>query len=259
MANEDKSFKELVDEAPLHTSAAPVVLAGTLSRSDDPSKFILTLGDNRRLTLDVDAVKRHKVLGTVGGQQIVEVDVDPDKVPPDVASLTPGLQGASSAYKFKFVWHDPQTLYWFDPPSPPKSPIVDTHPGVAPDVTLSVLDHKPIYDEVSGPVTVPPGGDPLEGFGGSRQAFAPFALATAHQAPPAAIAAMQASAASLSPGGTGVPDTASIGTGSPDVPWAGSGIPDVAWVGTGVSDIALIGTGVPDIAWLGTGIPDICR
>lgn len=259
MVNEDRSFKELVSEAPLLTTATTVTLAGTLSRSDDQGKFILTLGNKRSVTLDVDAVKDHKVLGSAGGQHIVEVEVDVDRLPPEHTSPTQGLMGSPGEYKFKFVWHDPQTVYWLDVQNPPKSPFHDTHPGIAPDVTISVLDNKPVYDEFAGPVAVPAGGDPWGGVIGSRQSVAPFALATAQQAPASAIAAMQAPAPSFIPGGTGIADVASAGTGIPDIAWIGTGIPDIAWAGTGIPDIVLVGTGVPDTAGVGTGIPDVCR
>jgi hypothetical protein len=80
MAREEESFETLVKEAPLAPAAGTVSLVGTLARSAEAGKFVLTLQDGRTVTLETAAVKGYMVLGTSVGQTIVRIDVDPDKV-----------------------------------------------------------------------------------------------------------------------------------------------------------------------------------
>lgn len=79
--SEKKLFSELLGEAPMATGEKTVTLTGALSRSAEPGKFVLTMGDNQTVTLDVDAVKQYKVLSGMVGQMVVEVEVDRDKAP----------------------------------------------------------------------------------------------------------------------------------------------------------------------------------
>src|SRR5271165_1059433 len=78
MASEEKSFEDLVKEAPV---GGTVSLVGTLAQSSEAGKFVLTLQDGSAMTLETASVKGHAVLGTSVGQTIVRVDVDAAKIP----------------------------------------------------------------------------------------------------------------------------------------------------------------------------------
>jgi len=144
MASEEKSFEDLVKEAPV---GGTVSLVGTLAQSSEAGKFVLNLQDGRAMTLETASVKGHTVLGTSVGQTIVRVDVD-------AATLPAGVPGATVA-----------DIY--------------TPPPV--DYTLASRDHypKPFWQDAPPPYQFP--------FGG----FAPFSLATPHQAPASTLATMQ--------------------------------------------------------------------
>ncbi|RKP48664.1 hypothetical protein D7S86_21940 [Pararobbsia silviterrae] len=229
-----------MDEAPVHAVHETATLTGTLSRSDESGKFVLTLGDGRTVKLAVDAVKRHKVLGSSGAQAIVEVEVDVKSIPAD----TPAPFGQTTDLKLKplldtfYTFDHPKspfldthpgvapdvTIAWWDPPlpkerdavhafkpplhdhsvawfdPPPKPPFVDTHPGM-PEVSVPVFD-KPPYDEVVGPVT-PPFGSTVQNPA-AQQGAAPFSLAAARQAPANALAALQNPWAAWAAAWTGV-------------------------------------------------------
>jgi hypothetical protein len=167
MATDRKSFNELLQEAP--AAAQTVSLMGTLSRSSEPDKFVITLASGQSLTLDVDAVKDHTVMGGAVGQLVVKVDLDPSRVPSDARTAATETQRPVE-----------QTVFWQDVA---KSPFLDSQ-------TVLFLDLKAPQLDVAGPGPVPPGGDPWGGLG--AQMLAPFALATAHQAPAQQIAAIQA-------------------------------------------------------------------
>jgi hypothetical protein len=168
MVADKKSFKALLEEAPIATDT--VSLVGTVSRSHEPDKFVIILGDGRSVTLETDAVKDYTVMGGAIGQLVVKIEIDSTRVPRDAQSI-------STEFKRPTL----ETIYWYDHP---KNPISDTHPGQFPDVTIPQAD-------VAGPVPVGPGGDPWGGFG-AGQLYAPFALATPHQVADAQIAAIQA-------------------------------------------------------------------
>jgi hypothetical protein len=92
MASKDKSFEELVKEAPPAPAAGTVSLVGTLAQSSEAGKFVLSLQDGTALTLEIADVQGHEVLGTSVGQTIVRVDVEAEKLPP--VSSIPGAGGA---------------------------------------------------------------------------------------------------------------------------------------------------------------------
>jgi hypothetical protein len=79
--SEDKSFAELVAEAPKAANADCVTLVGTLGKSDDPKKFVLTGSDGSAHTFDVAAVKKHTVLGHSVGRTIVQIEINQDIAP----------------------------------------------------------------------------------------------------------------------------------------------------------------------------------
>jgi len=95
MAKEQESFATLVDEAPLAPAGGTVSLVGTLARSAEPGKFVLTLQDGRAVTLETADVKGYMVLGTSKGQTIVRIDVDAAKVRPE-AEVNPGPYGSAA-------------------------------------------------------------------------------------------------------------------------------------------------------------------
>jgi hypothetical protein len=150
MNSEEKSFKELVKEAPV---GATVSLVGALAQSSEEGKFVLTLQDGRAITMETASVKGHAVLGTSVGHTIVRIDVDAGALPA-VARGEPG-------------------------------PVANFHTAPGPDYTLAWLDHgqKPLLDSVKSPWTelqtfpYPPGA-------------APFALATPHQVAAQTLAMM---------------------------------------------------------------------
>jgi hypothetical protein len=85
MAAKIKTFSELLSEAPLSTAEDTITLAGALGRSTQAGKFVLTLGPGNSVTLDQSAVKGYQVIGGGVGQLLVQIDVDKDKVPAEVA------------------------------------------------------------------------------------------------------------------------------------------------------------------------------
>lgn len=90
MAAKTKSFSELLSEAPLASAEETVTLAGALGRSSQAGKFVLALGPGNSVTLDQSAVKSYQVLGGGVGQLLVQVEVDKDKVPAEVAQHAVG-------------------------------------------------------------------------------------------------------------------------------------------------------------------------
>jgi hypothetical protein len=180
MASEKKSFSELLSEAPAATSEKTVSLTGALARSNEPGKFVLSMGDNQTVTLDVDAVKDHKVLSGMVGQVIVQVEVDRDKVP---AAAT---QVATEFRTLPFI-DQHQTF-----PSLDTNPIQDRLHTVpfspyGTDVITDVAPPKYIIEN-TGTIqenVVDPGNFGVDPAAGANfaQGFAPFALATPHQAP----------------------------------------------------------------------------
>jgi hypothetical protein len=180
MASEKKSFSELLGEAPLATAEKTISLTGVLARSNDPKKFVLTMGDNQTVTLDIAAVKEHKVLSGMVGQMVVQIEVDRDKVP------SPVTEGGQVGHPIKFPAVDQTIAYrdlHFTMPWDPwttdaltdhKIPYVDQHPP-----------YKNI-NEVTGTImenVVYPGNYGVDPGYYAGQAIAPFALATPHQAP----------------------------------------------------------------------------
>jgi len=88
MANDEKSFEELVEEAPL-APVPTVSLVGKLAKSSEAGKFVLTLADGSAMTLETAAVKEHQVLGSSVGHTIVRVDVDAAAITPPPAPVPP--------------------------------------------------------------------------------------------------------------------------------------------------------------------------
>jgi hypothetical protein len=92
MANEKKSFSELLGEAPLAANEDSIRLVGALGRSRDSGKFVLVLSAGGSVTLGVDAVNDYEVLGGVFGQTLIQVDVDRKRVPQEtIPALGPAV------------------------------------------------------------------------------------------------------------------------------------------------------------------------
>jgi hypothetical protein len=159
MASKDKSFEELVQEAP--PAAGSVSLVGTLAQSGEAGKFVLTLQDGSAITLETAAVKGHEVLGTSVGQTIVRVDVEAEKIPPTLPTPVPDI------IKLR---NDPgQTHYGTD---------------IAHPLYIKAHTDKHPWHDGGGGLT-------LWGDRTAAEQLAPFALATPQQAALSTLAAMQ--------------------------------------------------------------------
>ena len=85
------SFDDLVNEAPLSPAPGTVSLVGTLARSTEPGKFVLTLQGGSSVTLQTTSVKGHVVLGSSKEHMIIRIDVDSKKIP--AGTVLGGLSG----------------------------------------------------------------------------------------------------------------------------------------------------------------------
>jgi hypothetical protein len=104
MAREEKTFEDLIKEAP---RGGTVSLVGALAQSSEAGKFVLNLQDGRTMTLETASVKGHTVLGTLVGQTIVRIDVDAATIP----ASAPGASTVADIYTPPGVDH---TLAWLD-------------------------------------------------------------------------------------------------------------------------------------------------
>jgi hypothetical protein len=197
MADDHKSFNELLSEAPLASDTVTVI--GALSRTHELDKFMITLADGRSLTLPTNSVRSFSRLAGAIGQVVVQLELDAKLVPHDVARLEdhPGTIAAA----------DPQTILAADLPTvasldqPATSPLHDLPVTIAEltgtgDPKLPSVDGTGVRDilntgvaDIGGVGTAaeqigPIGPGPV--FGG----VAPFALATPHQAPAETLAAL---------------------------------------------------------------------
>jgi hypothetical protein len=89
MTDEKKSFSALLSDAPVAPADNTITLVGALARSQDPAKFVMLFAGGARATLDIDAVKEHRVIDGAGGQLLVEVTVDRGQLPPDLGAGAP--------------------------------------------------------------------------------------------------------------------------------------------------------------------------
>ena len=212
MADAEKTFEALLSEAPLYQKSETVSLTGALARSPEEGKFALMQADGSAITLDSAAVKSHTVIGSSFGQQIVQVEVDAEKVPKEIteAQYRPGPQqpGPNHHWTFPGGWdagsppiyqqivtsplHDGLTFGLQDQPitspsldHPVTHPLIaDVHTGIA-DVSTGLADHQtsPIQDTFNTGIADTVTG-PLGDIGGVNDPGypQPFSLATGHQA-----------------------------------------------------------------------------
>jgi hypothetical protein len=80
MAKVEQSFEDLVKSVSIQAEP-PISLTGLLSRSSDPEKFTISLADGSSITLPISSVKSHKLIGGSAGHVIVTVDVDRSALP----------------------------------------------------------------------------------------------------------------------------------------------------------------------------------
>jgi hypothetical protein len=81
MANEENDFSKLLRDAAMAPDADTVTVVGTLARTHDTGKFVLTLPGGQAETLDVAAVKSAKTIAGAIGQPVVQLELDAKRVP----------------------------------------------------------------------------------------------------------------------------------------------------------------------------------
>src|SRR5262249_5599870 len=134
------AFEDLLKEAPLAPAWDGVSLVGTLARSSEGGKFVLTLQDGRAVTLETASVKNYTVLGTSVGQTIVRIDVDRASIPTSV------LEAASPPY----------------PPTP--VPFTLAMPHQVPQAVLTALQWPGVAAFFNGMIRTGPIHDSVTGF-----------------------------------------------------------------------------------------------
>jgi hypothetical protein len=190
MASQDKSFADLVAEAPAAPAEGTVSLVGALAKSREAGKFVLTLQDGRTVALETSAVKGHTVLGASLGRAIVRIEIEASKA----AGLGPRRfdRGAiSSMLRFTGILDQIGGGLQVGEDTPPFTSEKD--PGDETDPNTSEKD--PSQDTGDLQDKLPPlDKDPTGEGTGSYEYIEPFALATPHQAPPHVVRALQARA-----------------------------------------------------------------
>lgn len=153
MESSESSFVQLLDRAPAVSSSDSVTVVGALARSPEQGKFVLATSDGQTHTLDIGAVRKHRVLAESVGQLLVELELDAKKVPAEVRSVltlrTPTVAAA-----------DQQTF---------------AEMATAAETTKEATTDYPVH---TGWWDYGPGFGGGAGYGAS-----PFIAATAHQAP----------------------------------------------------------------------------
>ena len=84
MSKEQNEFRKLLSEAPAAPDADTVTVVGTLARTTDAERFLLTLSNGRTETLNVAAVISSRRIAGVVGQALVELVLDANQVPESV-------------------------------------------------------------------------------------------------------------------------------------------------------------------------------
>jgi hypothetical protein len=189
MADEGKSFEELVREVPPAPAAGTVSLVGTLAQSSEAGKFVLALQDGNVLTLEIADVKGHEVLGTSVGHTIVRVDVEAEKIP--ASPPAPGTAQQSSPQVAPFALATPYQA----PPTPGAPQAAGWYGYRTGQWAADVRTYYPTADLLH---TFPAADGPRDFFAAPNTApetaqqsspqVAPFALATPYHAPPIPVA-----------------------------------------------------------------------
>jgi hypothetical protein len=172
MAEDKSDFQKLLSEAPVASSADTVTVVGTLSRTPDAARFMLTLADGRSVTLDVSAVKSAKKIAGSIGQPMVQLELDSKHVPEGVREFRP-------------------EQYF-------KIPAAESHPAIS-EVNTFIADqghtgmpdtvHTGYRDSAFDPAANPAAAFNTPWYADTAQA-APFVAATPHQANPMTMAAL---------------------------------------------------------------------
>jgi hypothetical protein len=196
MASQNKSFADLVADAPAAAAEGTVSLVGALAKSREAGKFVLTTQDGRTVTLETSAVKGHSVLGSSLGRAIVRIEIEASKAPA-LGARRSDRGAISSLLRFTGILDQiGQGGFGEGDDTPPFTSEKD--PGESDPFTSekNLVETDPDTDS-SDPLgeSDPVGEKDPDGEGtGSREFIDPFALATPHQAPPNVVRAMQARA-----------------------------------------------------------------
>jgi hypothetical protein len=111
MPKEESEFQKLLSEAPLAPSSDTLTVVGALSRSADPTHFVLTLLNGQSETLEVAVVKSARKIAGAIGQPLVELELDAKRVPEkilDWVKKPPYNEGIGLTTDFIFGVGDPQ-------------------------------------------------------------------------------------------------------------------------------------------------------
>jgi len=176
MAKEDKSFADLVAEAPAAPVEGAVSLVGALAKSSEAGKFVLTLQDGRSVTIETSAVKGHTVLGSSLGRTIVQVEVEAEKVPAIGAQPFPQATGTVKDIQTGAVDH----TGFHDIGTEPGADAPNTRTYLDLGFGTGLYDTSPLLEKV--PIS--------DAFPAQAGGITPFALATPHQAPANVLEAM---------------------------------------------------------------------
>jgi hypothetical protein len=218
MADDDKSFKELLTEAPLAAGSDTVTMIGALARATEPNKFVLALANGGVVTLETKAVKSFTRLGSAIGVVLVQLELDAKLVPKDLHLTHPG--GGKLPIS---EWHHapPPTLWESIQIKPPNDATGLNPVGSGVPVGGGGLASRELFARPE------PEPSPWVRIAGG---IAPFALATPHQAQAETLAALMQRYAVTSWTDTGPPDTPVTGLHDAGTPFWHDGLtgpPDV--------------------------------
>jgi hypothetical protein len=182
MAKADKSFEDFLNDAPLAPDTSTLTVVGALARMPEPGKFVLTLSNGHSATLDAKAVKSFTRLGSAVGQMLVQLELDAKLVPKDFGQAAPTAEAHLTVLASDVT---PPTIGYIDH----KLPIFD-HTVLAKDYLKPPIVDTLVPKAISDSPWMG-GGDPYARMPATAGGVAPFALATAHQAPAATVAAVE--------------------------------------------------------------------
>jgi hypothetical protein len=157
MAEEESEFQKLLSEAPAAPSADSVTVTGALSRTADPSRFVLTLPNGQSATVEVAAVKSSKRIAGAIGQVLVELELDAKKMPEKVLDIV-----------MKPIYDTGITLAAYD---------TGMNTGVEHNTVIEHISVPPANDTIHETIL----GGPGSGLGTVVPPPAPFAAAMPHQ------------------------------------------------------------------------------